>query len=133
MLVRGECGADLGFDEAEDEECDADDADECVDAVVVVEEDRSDFEGLFGVAVAAFDDLLVLVEAQDLAGGERAGEVGRERVDAVERGRRGDRFVVALPGQGEAALRVVTLASIRPVTFVARISPMRRSTWRRVL
>ena len=60
-------GAGLGFDEAEDEQRDSDDADQRVDAVVVVQEDRADLERLLGVAVAAFDDLLVLVEAQDVA------------------------------------------------------------------
>ena len=35
-----------------------------VDAVVVVQEDRADLECLFEVAVAAFDDFLVFVEAQ---------------------------------------------------------------------
>jgi hypothetical protein len=42
-------------------------------------------------AVAAFHDLLVLVEAQDLAGGDPAGQVHRERVDPVERRGRVDR------------------------------------------
>ena len=34
-----------------------------VDAAVVVQEDWSDLQGLFDVAVATFDDLLVFVEA----------------------------------------------------------------------
>ena len=72
----------LGFDQSEDQERDPDDAGERVDAVVVMQEDRPDFEGLFVVAVAALDDLLAFVVAQDLPGGEAfAGEVGRERVD----------------------------------------------------
>ena len=104
LLVLAERGAGLGFDQAEDEERDSDDADQRVDAVVVVQEDRADLEGLFHVAVAAFDDLLVLVEAEDLAGGDPAGEVRRERVDPVERGGRVDRVVVALPGQGQLAV-----------------------------
>ena len=65
-----ERGAGLGFDQSEDQQGDADDADEGVDAVVVVQEDRADLEGLLEVAVAALDDLLVFVEAEDLAGGE---------------------------------------------------------------
>ena len=56
-----------------------------------MQEDRADLEGLFEVAVAAFDDLLVFVEPQDLAGAQAAGEVGRERVDPVKRRGRGDR------------------------------------------
>ena len=66
---------------------DPDDAEQRVDAVVVVQEDRPDLQRLLHVAVAAFDDLLVFVEAQDCAGGDPAGEVRRERVDPVERPR----------------------------------------------
>jgi hypothetical protein len=47
----------------EDQQRDADDAGERVDAVVVVQEDRPDFECLFVVAVAALDDLLAFVVA----------------------------------------------------------------------
>ena len=42
--VAVEAGAGLGFDEAEDEQGEADDADQRVDAVVVVQEDRADLE-----------------------------------------------------------------------------------------
>jgi hypothetical protein len=86
VLVLGivlECLPDAGFDQAEDQQRDPDDADQRVDAVIVVQEDRADFECLFEVAVAALDDFLLFVEAQDLAGGQVAGEVGRERVDPV--------------------------------------------------
>ena len=38
--VRAEGGAQVGFDEPEDEQGDADDGDERLDAVVVVQEDR---------------------------------------------------------------------------------------------
>ena len=81
----------LGFDQSEDQESDPDDAGQRVDAVVVVEEDRADLEGLFVVAVAALDDLLAFVVR--VVPGRRsgvAGEVGRERVDPVrcERPRR---------------------------------------------
>ena len=69
-----------------------------MDAVVVVKEDRADLEGLLEVAVAALDDLLVFVEPEDLAGGDRAGEVCRQRVDSVEGGSGVDRGLVALPG-----------------------------------
>ena len=129
-----ERGAGLGFDQSEDQQRDPDDADQRVDAVVVVQEDRADLERLLDVAVAALDDLLVFVEAQHLAGGDAAGEVRRERVDPVE-GRGGvDRVLVALPGRGSACpcgWRPST--SIRPVMLAARIWPMRRSTWPRVL
>ena len=99
MLVVAERGTGLGFDQPEDEQRDPDDAEERVDAVVVVQEDRADLQGLLHVAVAAFDDLLVFVEPQDLAGGDPAGEVRRERVDPVERCGRVDRVLVALPGE----------------------------------
>ncbi len=64
-----------------------------------MQEDRPDFEGLFHVAVAAFDDLLVFVEPQHVSGAQAAGEVGRERVDPIERGGVVDRLLVALPGE----------------------------------
>src|SRR5215212_1255661 len=41
-----ECLAQLRLDQAEDQQRDADDADERVDAVVVVQEDRADLERL---------------------------------------------------------------------------------------
>ena len=104
LLVVAERGAGLGFDEAEDQQRDPDDADQRVDAVVVVQEDRADLERLLEVAVAALDDLLVLVEAQHVAGADAAGEVGRERVDPVDGGGGVDRVVVALPGQGRLAV-----------------------------
>jgi hypothetical protein len=47
--------AQLCFEQAEDQPCDPDDRDERLDAVVVVEEDRSNFECLFEIAVAAFE------------------------------------------------------------------------------
>ncbi len=100
LLVVGlERGAQLGFEEPEDQQRDPDDRDECVDAVVVVQKDRTDLEGLFEVAVAAFDDFLFFVEAQDLGGGQAAWEVGRQRVDPVGALGVGDGVLVALPGQ----------------------------------
>ncbi len=66
----GERVAELGFDQSEDQQRDPDDADERVDAVVVVQEDRADFECLFVVAVAALDDLLAFVVRRTCAGGE---------------------------------------------------------------
>ena len=99
-----ERGAGLGFDEPEDQQADPDDADQRVDAVVVVQEDRPDLQRLLHVAVATLDDLLVFVEAQDLSGGDPARDVRRERVDPIEALGGGDRILVALPGQGQLAL-----------------------------
>ena len=47
--VGAEGAAQVGFDEAVDEQGDADDGDERVDAVVVVQEDRPYVQGLFEV------------------------------------------------------------------------------------
>jgi hypothetical protein len=55
--------AELGFDQSEDQQSDPDDAGQRVDAVVVVQKDRPDFEGLLVVAVATLDDLLAFVFA----------------------------------------------------------------------
>ena len=100
QLVVGERFAEFGLDQSEDQQRDPDDAGQRVDAVVVVQEDRADFEGLFVVAVAALDDLLAFVVAQQLPGGQpRAGEVGRQRVEPVGLGGGGDRVVVARPGE----------------------------------
>jgi hypothetical protein len=62
LLVLAERGTGLRFDQPEDEQRDSDDADQRVDAVVVVQEDGADFQGLFHIAVATLDDLLILVE-----------------------------------------------------------------------
>lgn len=60
-----ERSAQPGFDQAEDQQRDPDDAHERVDAVVVVQEDRTDRECL--VWVGGLDDLLVLVEADGVS------------------------------------------------------------------
>ncbi|MEZ5382876.1 MAG: hypothetical protein R2754_13915 [Microthrixaceae bacterium] len=73
----------MGFDEPVDEERDPDDGEHGGDAVVVVEEDRSDFEGAFGFSVADLDEGLVFVDFEDPGGGDVAGQVRGERVDAV--------------------------------------------------
>ena len=75
--VGAEGGAQVGFDEAVDEQGDADDGDERVDAVVVVQEDRPHVQGLFEVAVALFDDPLVFVDVEHVERGQRPGRVGR--------------------------------------------------------
>src|SRR6266540_327963 len=72
--------------------------------LAAVLEDRADVEGLFEVAVAALDDLLVFVEAQQAPGREAPFEVGRERVDPVAARGLGDRILGALVGEGRLAL-----------------------------
>ncbi len=68
------------------------------------------------VAVATLDDLLVLVEAQHVTGGDAAREVRRDGVDPVEAGGGIDRLPVdaarSIPG-GRSG--VVRFTSIRPV------------------
>ena len=90
--VGAEGGAQVGFDEAVDEQGDADDGDEGVDAVVVVQEDRPHVQGLFEVAVALFDDPLVFVDVEHVERGQCAlgwvGQVGGEGVEPVEGRRR---------------------------------------------
>jgi hypothetical protein len=79
-------GAQFGFDEAEDEQRDADDGDEGGDAVVVVQEDRADFEGLLQVAVPLSGDPLVFAGLQHVSGGQRrlaAADLGDARVDLL--------------------------------------------------
>ncbi len=62
LLFGAERGAGLRFDQPEDQQSDPDDAEQRVDAVVVVQKDRPDLQRLLHVAVATLDDLLVLVE-----------------------------------------------------------------------
>ena len=47
LLLGAERGAGAGFDQPEDEQADADDAQQRGDAVVVVQEDRADLQCLF--------------------------------------------------------------------------------------
>ena len=56
-----ECLSQLDLDEAEHDECETDDADEGFDAVVVVQEDGTDSQGLFAVFVSGLDQGLVFV------------------------------------------------------------------------
>src|SRR6266568_409751 len=63
-------GAQLGLDQPEDEQGDADDGDEGLDPVVVVQEHGPDPQGLLEVAVALLDDPLVFVDAQDVLCGQ---------------------------------------------------------------
>src|SRR5260221_2743324 len=98
-----ECGAQLGLDQPEDEQRDADDGDGGLDPVVVVQEHGPDPQGLLEVAVALLDGPLVFVDFQDVQGGQRAavvvaGKVGGQRVQPVEPACGGDRLLVAVPG-----------------------------------
>src|SRR5260370_29403426 len=99
-----ECVAQLGFDEPEDEQRDADDGDEGGDAVVVVQEDGPDLEGLLQVAVPLLDGPLVFVDLQHVHGGQRraagVGQVGGQCVQPVEAGGGGGRVLVGWPGGG---------------------------------
>ena len=70
--------AERSFDEAEDEQGEADDGDEGFDAPVVLQEHGGDGEGSFEVAVAAFDGFLAFVAAEHFAGVGYAGvQVGQ--------------------------------------------------------
>lgn len=59
-LFGAECASDLPFDEAEDQQGQADDLDQGGDAPVVLHEDRRDREGAFEVVVSALDRALAL-------------------------------------------------------------------------
>jgi hypothetical protein len=70
------------------------------DAAVGLEEQGGDREGAFELAVAAFDDVLALVAAEDLLLADRAGrQVGQQGIPAVGRGLGVDRGLVEVPGQ----------------------------------
>ena len=62
LLVGAERGTSLGFDQPEDQQRDADDAEQREDAIIVVQKDRADLQRLLEIAVATLDDLLVFVE-----------------------------------------------------------------------
>ena len=64
----GEAVSGLAFDQAEDEQGQADDGDQRVDAAVVLQVQVGDGERAFECLVAAFDRFLSLVVAQDLFG-----------------------------------------------------------------
>ena len=108
----------LGLDQAEDQQREADDAGQRVDAVVVVQEDRADLERLLVVAVAALDDLLALVELEHAVGAQASGQVGRECVDAVGGRGGGDRVVVALEAQRGSPGAVAVLTVDQPLDVV---------------
>src|SRR6266567_2250879 len=98
-----EGGAQLGRDQPEDQQRDADDGDEGLDPVVVVQEHGPDPDGLLQVAVALFHDPLVLVDLQDVQGGQRRAvvvvrQVGGQGIQAVQGAGGGDRGGVAGPG-----------------------------------
>jgi hypothetical protein len=87
QLLVIELSAQLALDQAEDEQRQPDDADQRLDAVIVVEEDRPHSQRLLAVAVALLDPPLLLVQAKHAASPEPAREVGGERGEpAGERG-----------------------------------------------
>jgi hypothetical protein len=73
VALLGEAGADFSFDEAEDEQGEADDGDEGGDPPVVLQEHGCDREGSFDRGVALFHDGLAFVAAQDFGGSASAG------------------------------------------------------------
>jgi hypothetical protein len=79
--------ADLPPGQAEDQQGQADHGDQGGDAPVEFQEERGDGEGAFELAVAAFDDMLAFVAAEDPGRAGLAGrQVGQQRVPAVPGG-----------------------------------------------
>ena len=102
--VRGQCLADLPLGQAEDQQGQADHGDQGGDAPVEFQEDRGDGEGAFELAVAAFNDVLAFVAAEDPGRAGLAGrQVGQQRVPAVPGGFGVDRVLVEAPGQDRFA------------------------------
>src|SRR5208282_5652492 len=100
---RGEVAAGLPFDQAEDQQGEADHGDQGGDPPVVLQEHRGDREGSFEVAVAALDGFLALVAEQHLAGGDGGVQVGQQRVPAVGGGFGVDGVLGEVPRQGGLA------------------------------
>ncbi|MFG2887575.1 hypothetical protein ACGFYV_35745 [Streptomyces sp. NPDC048297] len=67
-LLRPQGPSDLAFDQAEDQQGQADHLDQCGSTPVVLDEDRGDRERPLEVRVAALDRALALVLDQDLGG-----------------------------------------------------------------
>src|SRR5438552_9255059 len=103
----GDGEADLAFDEAEDEQGQADDGDESGDAPVVLEVHGGDGQRSFEVPVASLDRFLALVAAQDFGGvGLGRVEVGQQGVPAVGGGLGVDGGLIEGPHQGRLGLVV---------------------------
>src|ERR1035437_5666356 len=68
LAVGAQGVADLPFYQAEDQQGQADHRDQSGDATVGLQEQGSHREGTFELAVAAFDDVLALVAAEDFFG-----------------------------------------------------------------
>lgn len=83
--------------------------------------------------MAALDQVLLLVEAQEAGRGDAAGEVGGERVDAVGARRLGDRLLVAREGEGGALAADAGVDLDQPSIPSCRIVATRLSTWALVL
>ena len=114
VLVAGQAGhhpamraqgvADLTFDQAEDQQGQADHGDQGGDPAVGLQEQGGDRERAFELAVAALDDVLALVPAENL---RRSGlvrvQVGEQGVPAVSGGFGVDRSLIEMPGQRGSA------------------------------
>src|SRR5208282_5117673 len=106
FAVGGQSVADLPFGQAEDQQGQADHGDQGGDAAVGLQEQGRDRQGAFELAVAAFNDVLALVAAEDLLRAGLAGlQVGQQRVPAVRGGFGVNRVLVEVPGQGGFAGR----------------------------
>ena len=89
----------LAFDQAEDEQGQADHVDEGVDPLVGVQEHRRDRERALERAVAPFGDLLALVAGEYLGGADGVGQVRQQGVPAVGGGLGVEGGLVEMPGQ----------------------------------
>jgi hypothetical protein len=102
--LRGQGVPYLAFDQAEDEQGQADDGDQRSDAAVVLQVQGGHGQWSLERRVAAFDRFLTLVQAQDLFGVGLVGrKVGQKRVPAVCGALALDRVLVEVPGQGGSA------------------------------
>src|SRR5207244_8786579 len=118
----GDGEADVAFDEAEDEQGQADDGDESGDAPVVLEVHGGDGQRSFEVPVAPLDRFLALVAAQDFGGvGLGRVEVGQQGVPAVGGCLGVDGGLIEGPHQGRLAL-VVARDVGSEVGFVSEVS-----------
>ena len=99
--VGGQGLADLTFDEAEDQQGQADHGDQGGDAAAGLQEQGGNRERAFELAVAALDDVLALVAAENLrCTGLAWLQVRQQGVPAVGGGLSVERGLVKMPGQG---------------------------------
>jgi hypothetical protein len=122
-----EGAADLAFDQAEDEQGQADHGDQGGDAAVVLQVDRGDGEGSFRRGVGAFDGFLAFVVQQYLCGVRVIDrQVGQQGLPAVGGGVGVDRGLVERPGQGGSV--PVIVYRFAPTRLVLAITLRRAST-----